>query len=129
MTGLADAERFDGRRRRQRLRAAHDDGQGWMRQRDATGRRVGAHTQLVARLLAAPQAVERGHAARLRLHAQRRMAAFYRMWSSKEARYKLGVGSDAAASCIALAHPALSIVVCSAQPLAAAPAIEAFSIG
>jgi len=59
----------------------------------------------------------------------RRMAAFYRMWSSKEARYKLGVGSDAAASCIALAHPALSIVVCSAQPLAAAPAIEAFSIG
>src|SRR5476649_106411 len=59
----------------------------------------------------------------------RRMAAFYRMWSSKEARYKLGVGSDAAASCIALAHPALSIVVCSAQPLATAPAIEAFSIG
>ena len=57
-----------------------------------------------------------------------RMAAFYRMWSSKEARFKLGTGSDAAASCIALAHPQLSIVVCSAQPLAAAPAIEAFSI-
>jgi len=57
-----------------------------------------------------------------------RMAAFYRMWSSKEARFKLGTGSDAAASCIALAHPELSIVVCSAQPLAAAPLIEAFSI-
>lgn len=58
----------------------------------------------------------------------RRMDAFYRMWSSKEARFKLGKGSDAAASCIALAHPELSIVVCSAQPLAAAPLIEAFSI-
>src|SRR5471032_2041460 len=63
------------------------------------------------------------------LDPARDIAAFYRMWSSKEARYKLGVGSDAAASCIALAHPALSIVVCSAQPLATAPAIEAFSIG
>ena len=58
----------------------------------------------------------------------RRMNAFYRMWSSKEARFKLGTGSDAAASCVALAHPELSIVVCSAQPLAAAPLIEAFSI-
>ncbi|WP_295996464.1 4'-phosphopantetheinyl transferase superfamily protein [Rugamonas sp.] len=58
----------------------------------------------------------------------RRMAAFYRMWSGKEARFKLGAAFDAQASCIALPHPHLSIVVCSAQPLAAAPAIEAFDI-
>lgn len=46
-----------------------------------------------------------------------RVEAFYQIWSTAEAHYKLGV---AGAHETVLAHPALSIVVCSAQPLSAA---------
>ncbi|PHV16298.1 4-phosphopantetheinyl transferase [Janthinobacterium sp. BJB303] len=52
------------------------------------------------------------------LPPQERRAAFYRRWSEAEARYKLGVE---AASCVALAHAELSIVLCSAAPLAQPP--------
>lgn len=49
-----------------------------------------------------------------RLPPAQRVEAFYRLWSTAEARHKLGapVAYEAV-----LAHPALSIVLCSAQPL------------
>lgn len=50
-----------------------------------------------------------------------RVAAFYHLWSEQEARYKLG--PCAAPSCISLPHESLSIVLCSALPLSAAPAL------
>lgn len=53
------------------------------------------------------------------LSGQERLLAFYRMWSEKEARYKLGAG--AVPSCVVLPHASLSMLVCSARPLAAAP--------
>ncbi|HAT33109.1 MAG TPA: 4-phosphopantetheinyl transferase [Janthinobacterium sp.] len=46
-----------------------------------------------------------------------RAAQFYRSWSEKEARYKLG--EHAGARCVSLCRPGLSIVLCSALPLAA----------
>ncbi|MDN2708974.1 4-phosphopantetheinyl transferase [Janthinobacterium sp. SUN118] len=49
-----------------------------------------------------------------------RLAAFYRRWSEAEARYKLGMD---AASCVTLPHAELSIVLCSAAPLAHAPVL------
>jgi 4'-phosphopantetheinyl transferase len=54
---------------------------------------------------------------------EERVAAFYRLWSIKEARYKLDAeaGLQSAASCIAFPHPDISLVLCSAFPLAAAP--------
>lgn len=50
-----------------------------------------------------------------RLPPAQRMEAFYQLWSSAEARYKLGAP---AAHEAVLAHASLSIVLCSAQPLA-----------
>lgn len=50
------------------------------------------------------------------------VAAFYRLWATQEARYKLG--ECMAPSCISIAHPELSVVLCSAQPLDAAPPIR-----
>ncbi|MFZ6751404.1 4'-phosphopantetheinyl transferase family protein [Undibacterium sp. Ren11W] len=54
-----------------------------------------------------------------------KMLSFYQAWSSKEARYKLGAnsGSAQAAQQFQLSHPALSIVLCSALPLAMPPLI------
>lgn len=49
-----------------------------------------------------------------------RLAAFYRRWSAAEARYKLGMDAGA---CVTLPHAELSIVLCSAAPLAQAPAL------
>lgn len=52
-----------------------------------------------------------------------RVAAFYALWSSKEARYKLASTHDLASSganCI-VPHPDISIVLCSALPLMAIP--------
>ena len=70
----------------------------------------------------AGQAFDAGQAACLRkLDGPARLAAFYRMWSEQEARYKLG--ACASPSCIALAHASLSIVLCSAQPFSAAPTL------
>lgn len=50
------------------------------------------------------------------------VAAFYRRWSTQEARYKLG--ECVAPSCISIEHPELSVVLCSAQPLDSAPLIH-----
>lgn len=49
------------------------------------------------------------------------VASFYRRWSEYEACYKLG---GEAASCVALAHAELSIVLCSAAPLAQRPVLR-----
>lgn len=49
-----------------------------------------------------------------------RSAGFYQLWSEKEARFKLGSNGHT----LALAHAELSVVLCSARPLAQAPDIE-----
>ena len=54
---------------------------------------------------------------------EQQLASFYRRWSEYEARYKLGVEAGEAASCVALAHAELSIVLCSAAPLAQRPVL------
>ena len=70
----------------------------------------------------AGQAFDAGQVAYLSsLDGAVRRNTFYRMWSEQEARYKLG--ECAAPSCIALAHASLSVVLCSAQPLAAVPTL------
>lgn len=54
-----------------------------------------------------------------RLRAQpepQRSDSFYRLWSEKEARFKLGRADHT--HCLALPHAELSIVLCSALPLA-----------
>jgi 4'-phosphopantetheinyl transferase len=51
-----------------------------------------------------------------------RRAAFYQLWSEKEARFKLG--ADGPGHCIALPHQDLSLVLCSAQALAAPPCVN-----
>ena len=48
-----------------------------------------------------------------------RVDGFYRLWSEKEARFKLGRADMT--HCVALPHPELSIVLCSALELAAPP--------
>jgi 4'-phosphopantetheinyl transferase len=57
-----------------------------------------------------------------------RIQAFYELWSRKEAAYKLAsvAAPNAAAHYAALAHPEVSIVLCSAQALSAV-AIRNFS--
>lgn len=60
------------------------------------------------------------------IHAQpddRRVAAFYGLWSSKEARYKLASSHNltSGASCIVLSHPDISMALCSALSLMAVP--------
>jgi len=55
------------------------------------------------------------------LPAPQRSDGFYALWSEQEARFKLGLAQ--AAHCVALAHPELSVVLCSAVPLAP-PCIE-----
>lgn len=51
-----------------------------------------------------------------------RVDGFYRLWSEKEARFKLS--ETASGHCVALPHAELSVVVCSALPLVRAPQIE-----
>jgi 4'-phosphopantetheinyl transferase len=48
-----------------------------------------------------------------------RVDGFYRLWSEGEARFKLG--STGAGHCVALPHPELAVVLCSAVPLAPPP--------
>ncbi|MES3024164.1 MAG: 4'-phosphopantetheinyl transferase superfamily protein [Pseudomonadota bacterium] len=50
-----------------------------------------------------------------------RVRDFYRLWSTKEARFKLHAPS---AQCFAPEHAELAVALCSAQPLARAPALE-----
>ena len=54
------------------------------------------------------------------LPAAQRVDGFYRSWSEKEARFKLGADGH----CVAIAHDELSVVVCSARRLDEAPGIE-----
>ncbi|MDZ5635949.1 4-phosphopantetheinyl transferase [Janthinobacterium sp. GMG1] len=55
-----------------------------------------------------------------KLPQEERREAFYQCWSEAEARYKLGMDAGA---CVTLAHAELSIVLCSAAPLAHPPAL------
>lgn len=56
-----------------------------------------------------------------RLPEAERCAGFYRLWSEKEARFKLGA---AGGHCVSVPHAELSVVLCSEKPLARAPHIE-----
>lgn len=56
------------------------------------------------------------------LPEQQRTDGFYRLWSEKEARFKLGAA--AGGHCVAVPHAELSVVVCSEQPLERPPRIE-----
>jgi len=68
-------------------------------------------------------AVEMAQWERMRhLSEEQRIDSFYRMWSEKEARFKLGVNDGG--HCVAVPHVELSMVVCSEQPLARPPKIE-----
>lgn len=60
------------------------------------------------------------------LPAARRVDGFYRMWSEKEARFKLGGG--AGGHFVAVPHDELSVVVCSELPLDEAPVIEVVTL-
>lgn len=53
-----------------------------------------------------------------------RLDGFYRLWSEKEARFKLGVEGHS----MPIAHDELSVVVCSARRLDEAPEIELVSL-
>ena len=50
-----------------------------------------------------------------------RQQRFFALWSEKEARFKLGQPDGA---CYAIAHPSLSICLCSALPLSAEPELQ-----
>lgn len=54
-----------------------------------------------------------------------RVSDFYRLWSAKEARFKLNAPS---AQCIALSHPQLSAVLCSAHSLSHVPLLAPVSL-
>ncbi|USX16122.1 4'-phosphopantetheinyl transferase superfamily protein [Oxalobacteraceae bacterium OTU3CAMAD1] len=56
----------------------------------------------------------------------RRVDGFYRMWSEKEARFKLGGG--AGGHYVAVPHDELSVVICSELPLDEAPRMEVVSL-
>jgi 4'-phosphopantetheinyl transferase len=56
------------------------------------------------------------------LASDERVDGFYRLWSEKEASFKLGVAGGG--HCVALPHAELSVVLCSEQPLVRPPQIE-----
>ncbi|MBV7535656.1 4'-phosphopantetheinyl transferase superfamily protein [Duganella sp. sic0402] len=56
------------------------------------------------------------------LAGDERVDGFYRLWSEKEASFKLGVVGGG--HCVSLPHAELSVVLCSEQPLARPPQIE-----
>ncbi|NYE58962.1 4'-phosphopantetheinyl transferase [Duganella sp. 1224] len=60
------------------------------------------------------------------LPAASRVEGFYRLWSEKEARFKLGAASGG--HCLALAHAELSVALCSELPLEQPPAIEIITL-
>lgn len=68
-------------------------------------------------------AAEMAQWARLQtLSEPERTEGFYRLWSEKEARFKLGVA--AGGHCLLLPHAELSIALCTEQPLDQPPALE-----
>lgn len=56
------------------------------------------------------------------LPEQEKLAEFYALWCRAEASFKLG---QTAAACYAVAHEAVAIAACTAQPLAAPPMLKA----
>ncbi|MRW89265.1 4-phosphopantetheinyl transferase [Duganella sp. FT80W] len=50
-----------------------------------------------------------------------RTDGFYRLWSEKEARFKL---NQVGGYCVSVPHPELSVALCSERPLAQAPRID-----
>jgi 4'-phosphopantetheinyl transferase len=60
---------------------------------------------------------------------QQRIDGFYRMWSEKEARFKMGATTPADGHCVVVPHAELSVVVCSELPLDSAPVIEVVNLG
>lgn len=54
-----------------------------------------------------------------RWDAGQRIEGFYRLWSEKEARFKLGMAVGG--HCVAVPHEELSVVLCSAMALASVP--------
>lgn len=72
-------------------------------------------------LALAEQALDASECALLREKvATARVAEFYTLWSTKEARYKLAStsGKDSTEHCITFPHADISIVLCSERPLA-----------
>lgn len=61
------------------------------------------------------------------LEPHERPDAFYAMWSEMEARIKLGAAGTSG-SCLALPHAALSMVLCSAIPLAVPPVVTTVTL-
>jgi 4'-phosphopantetheinyl transferase len=60
------------------------------------------------------------------LPGNERVEGFYRLWSEKEARFKLGLA--AGGHCVVLPHPELSMVLCSELPLERVPAVEVVTL-
>jgi 4'-phosphopantetheinyl transferase len=57
-----------------------------------------------------------------------RLPSFYRRWSEHEALYKLGAAAGSAPACVALPHPELAIVLCSAAALAMPPRLTVVTL-
>jgi len=56
-----------------------------------------------------------------------RVEGFYRLWSEKEARFKLGITGGG--HCLVLPHAELSMVLCTDKPLEKSPEIEVVTLG
>lgn len=70
---------------------------------------------------------EMAHWARLlNMDDASRVDGFYRLWSEKEARFKLG--TEAGGYCLALPHAELSVVLCSGEPLTEPPKMEVVTL-
>jgi 4'-phosphopantetheinyl transferase len=71
--------------------------------------------------------VEMSQWARLQgLAGDQRVEGFYRLWSEKEARFKLGINGGG--HCLVLPHDELSMVLCTEKPLEKPPAIEVVTL-
>jgi 4'-phosphopantetheinyl transferase len=62
----------------------------------------------------------------LQMPEAQRVDAFYRMWSGKEARFKLGAASGG--HCVVVPHAELSVTVCSESPLDGTLVIDVVSL-
>ena len=61
------------------------------------------------------------------LAAPQRAEGFYRLWSEKEARFKLGAEA-AGGHCLSLPHAELAVALCSERPLDMPPTIELITL-
>jgi 4'-phosphopantetheinyl transferase len=60
------------------------------------------------------------------LSGDERVEGFYRLWSEKEARFKLGITGGG--HCLVLPHAELSMVLCTDKPLEKPPLIEVVTL-